>query len=181
MLHQLPVGGPGQGPEPQQAGVVSQLPGQSRFGHRLGGVAHDSRNQNRAGAPRVAELPFPDGLAGELQHRPEQAVAGKPDGKLGGVDSDRETAGAGIEVIPGQSPLAPFVQGPARSQSQGMGRNDQTPAQPGPPAFLPHHPSSRQKAPLRSSKWVGLPSLSRHAWTVGTLNDFPVFLYVPAK
>ena len=45
---------------------------------------------------------------GELQHRLEQS--GFADGELGGVDAHRKAAGARVEVVAGERPLAAGVQ-----------------------------------------------------------------------
>ena len=63
-------------------------------------------------------------LAGQFQHRPEEADLRLADLELRGMHAHGQAAGPGRDVVAAQGPLATFVEPPPGVQGQGMGRDD---------------------------------------------------------
>jgi hypothetical protein len=110
--------------ERQQAGMVAEAAGDLGFLHRPRRGPGQARDQDR----RLA-CPVGGGALGELQHRREQA--GLADGELRGVDTDREPAGASVEIVARQRALPARVELAAGVERERMRRDRHAPAQRG--------------------------------------------------
>lgn len=95
------------------------------------------------------------------------------DGELGAMDPDREAAGAGIEIIPGQRPLAALVEPPVAVESERMGRDHRALAQ------------SRQNGPWNVSAMQRHPALQVTEWLLNApkqpVNDDGCHWQVPLR
>ena len=101
----------------EQADVIAEADRRARLLDGLGGAAGEAGDHHhRAVGPRLRRL------ANRAQHRLVQT--GITDGELGGVDANGEAAGAGVEVVAGQHPLAAGVEAALGVERQRMRRND---------------------------------------------------------
>ena len=103
--------------EAQQHRVVSEIAGDRRFAHRLPGPPDGAGNPDqRPVRPRIG------GAGGEGEDRFEQPRFANR--KLRGVDSDRDSARTGVDVVAGQRPLAPPIESPVPRQRERVRGDD---------------------------------------------------------
>ena len=117
MLHDLVVAGVFESRQTQQSGVVPQAQCRLPLGEGLFGLPHQAGDFDDG-----AVAPIRNGLRGVFQHQTVQT--GLPDGELGCVDPNRQSTGAGIQVIAAERRLAAFVELSLRIQGQGMCGNN---------------------------------------------------------
>ena len=158
MLEPLVLAGVRKGGEAHHACVVAESERNIGFGERLIRPSHEARDPHqRPPAPGVG------GLGGEPQHRLVEARL--PDRELGGMDADREPAGAGIDVVAGERPLPLGVQQAPGIERERMGRDHHAACErhahrrrhvaPG----EAHDAAGAENTPSRTSYWVGLARL----------------------
>ena len=100
----------------QQPRVVAEPGRDPRLGDRLAAAPGEpGDHRDRAVGPARG------GLGGERQHR--LVEPGLADGELGRMDADGEPAGAGVEVVAGERPLAPGIQPAPGVERQRMRRD----------------------------------------------------------
>ena len=126
--------------EREQPGVIAETARGLRFAHGLRRAPREPRDHDRLRA-----RPLGRAAHRELQHRPvEPDVA---DRELGGVDADREPAGAGVEVVAGERALAASVEPAIGIERQRMRRDHRALAQRGEYLRRPVLPAQRHCFP----------------------------------
>ena len=108
--------------EAQKHRVIAQRAGDCRFLHRLRGPSDGACNSDQGPArPRI------HGVRREREDGFEQPRVA--DGELGGVDTDRDTTRAGVDVIPRERPLAPPIEIPTPRQRERVRGDDRAAVQ----------------------------------------------------
>src|SRR5262249_10806011 len=109
---------------------------------RLGGATDEPRDHDW----RLAR-PFLGAAHGKLQHRLQER--GIADGELGGVDADRESACAGVEIVAGERALAARVELAISVECERMRRYHHALAQRGEHLRVPILPARHHEACAR--------------------------------
>ena len=119
---QLVLAGARHGGEREQPGVIAEAARRLCLAHRLRGAPGEPGDHDRRRG-----RPLGGAAHRQLQHRPVEP--GVADRELGGVDADREPAGAGVEVVAGQRALAAGVELALGIERERMRRDHDAPAQ----------------------------------------------------
>ena len=115
-----------QAPEPEEYRVVTEI---ASHGCLAGCPARGANNAGDHHRAVGAGFPRPGGLDGELENRAQQSASWLVNRKLSGVNAHSETPSAGVEVVPSQGALPPFIQATRRAQCERVSGNHQAPMQ----------------------------------------------------
>ena len=119
MSYQLGLRGVPKGAQAHQAGMVSQRASHFPFGECLTSCAGNPGDEGDA----VASVPRTGRGRGQFQDWLQEPMSFFADRELRRVNAHRDAAGTGVDVVPGQRCLPPFVERPPCCEGQRVCRD----------------------------------------------------------